>query len=86
MTIRAIAAAFSRTFKKLVGEAPTVWRHRAISGQRQPVRTFRARFGETPHLARGVEFTREPVEQDYGTDVGLRDPFGNHIRIVQLKA
>ena len=36
-------------------------------------------------LAKGVEFTQEPVEQPYGIDVGLRDPFGNHIRIVQLK-
>jgi uncharacterized glyoxalase superfamily protein PhnB len=36
-------------------------------------------------LAKGVEFTQEPVEQPYGTDIGLRDPFGNHIRIVQLK-
>lgn len=34
--------------------------------------------------AKGVEFTQEPVERFYGTDVGLRDPFGNHIRIVQL--
>ncbi|MGH9381701.1 MAG: VOC family protein [Thermoanaerobaculia bacterium] len=33
---------------------------------------------------KGVEFTQEPVKQSYGTDVGLRDPFGNHIRIVQL--
>lgn len=33
---------------------------------------------------KGVEFTQEPVEQSYGTDVGIRDPFGNHIRIVQL--
>jgi uncharacterized glyoxalase superfamily protein PhnB len=37
-------------------------------------------------LAKGVEFTQEPVEQPYGIDVGLRDPFGNHIRIAQLKA
>jgi catechol 2,3-dioxygenase-like lactoylglutathione lyase family enzyme len=36
-------------------------------------------------LAKGVEFTQEPVERDYGIDVGLRDPFGNHIRIVQMK-
>ena len=35
--------------------------------------------------AKGVEFTQEPVEHPYGIDVGLRDPFGNHIRIVQLK-
>jgi len=35
--------------------------------------------------AKSVEFTQEPVEQPYGIDIGLRDPFGNHIRIVQLK-
>jgi catechol 2,3-dioxygenase-like lactoylglutathione lyase family enzyme len=34
--------------------------------------------------AKGVEFTQEPVEQAYGVDCGLRDPFGNAIRIVQL--
>jgi catechol 2,3-dioxygenase-like lactoylglutathione lyase family enzyme len=34
--------------------------------------------------ARGVEFTEEPSDHEYGTDVGLRDPFGNQIRIVQL--
>jgi hypothetical protein len=34
-------------------------------------------------LARGVEFTQEPVEHVYGIDCGLRDPFGNAIRIVQ---
>jgi uncharacterized glyoxalase superfamily protein PhnB len=35
-------------------------------------------------LAKGVEFTQEPVEQFYGIDMGIRDPFGNHIRIAQL--
>ena len=34
-------------------------------------------------MAKGVEFTEEPTERFYGTDCGLRDPFGNHIRIVQ---
>lgn len=34
--------------------------------------------------ARGVEITQEPTEHPYGTDIGIRDPFGNHIRIVQL--
>jgi hypothetical protein len=34
-------------------------------------------------LARGVEFTQEPTERFYGIDIGLRDPFGNHIRITQ---
>jgi uncharacterized glyoxalase superfamily protein PhnB len=36
--------------------------------------------------SKGVEFTQEPVQQPYGIDVGLRDPFGNRIRIVQLNA
>ena len=36
--------------------------------------------------ARGVEITEEPTEHFHGTDIGLRDPFGNHIRIVQLAA
>ena len=31
--------------------------------------------------AKGVEITGEPVDQPYGIDFGLRDPFGNHIRI-----
>ena len=34
--------------------------------------------------AKGVELTEEPVEHFYGIDFGLRDPFGNAIRIVQL--
>jgi uncharacterized glyoxalase superfamily protein PhnB len=33
---------------------------------------------------RGVEFTQEPTTHFYGTDIGIRDPFGNNIRIVQL--
>ena len=33
--------------------------------------------------ARGVEFTDEPTERSYGIDFGLRDPFGNAIRVVQ---
>ena len=35
-------------------------------------------------LAKGVELTEEPVDQGYGIDFGLRDPFGNHIRIAQV--
>lgn len=34
---------------------------------------------------KGVEFDQEVSEQPYGIDFGLRDPFGNHIRIAQLK-
>jgi catechol 2,3-dioxygenase-like lactoylglutathione lyase family enzyme len=33
--------------------------------------------------AKGVEFTDEPTERFYGIDCGLRDPFGNNIRIAQ---
>jgi catechol 2,3-dioxygenase-like lactoylglutathione lyase family enzyme len=33
--------------------------------------------------AKGVEFTEEPTERAYGIDCGLRDPFGNAIRILQ---
>jgi uncharacterized glyoxalase superfamily protein PhnB len=35
-------------------------------------------------VAKGVEFTEEPTERPYGIDCGLRDPFGNAIRITQL--
>ncbi len=34
--------------------------------------------------ARGVtDFTQEPTEHFYGTDMGIRDPSGNPIRILQ---
>ncbi|GAA4208027.1 VOC family protein [Actinocatenispora rupis] len=33
----------------------------------------------------GVEFTEEPTERPYGTDCGLRDPFGNSVRFSQPK-
>ena len=33
---------------------------------------------------RGVtDFTQEPTDHFYGTDMGVRDPFGNAIRILQ---
>jgi catechol 2,3-dioxygenase-like lactoylglutathione lyase family enzyme len=36
--------------------------------------------------ARGVtDFTQEPTDHFYGTDMGVRDPFGNAIRILQPK-
>ena len=34
---------------------------------------------------RGVELPEEPTEQPYGIDFGLRDPFGNSVRIAQLR-
>jgi uncharacterized glyoxalase superfamily protein PhnB len=33
---------------------------------------------------KGVEIADELTERDYGTDFGIRDPFGNHLRVVQL--
>jgi catechol 2,3-dioxygenase-like lactoylglutathione lyase family enzyme len=33
---------------------------------------------------RGVtDFTQEPTDHFYGIDMGVRDPFGNHIRFLQ---
>jgi catechol 2,3-dioxygenase-like lactoylglutathione lyase family enzyme len=35
---------------------------------------------------RGVtDFTQDPTDHFYGTDMGIRDPFGNAIRILQPK-
>ena len=35
---------------------------------------------------RGVtDFTQEPMDHFYGTDMGVRDPFGNAIRVLQPK-
>ena len=42
----------------------------------------RGLYGELKE--RGVtDFTQEPTDHFYGTDMGLRDPFGNPIRILQ---
>ncbi len=35
--------------------------------------------------AKGVEVTEEPEDRGYGIDFGLRDPFGNHLRVAQMK-
>jgi predicted enzyme related to lactoylglutathione lyase len=36
--------------------------------------------------AKGVEFTDGPSDRPYGRDFGLRDPFGNAIRVLQPAA
>ncbi|TDC28690.1 VOC family protein [Micromonospora sp. 15K316] len=36
-------------------------------------------------VAKGVEITDEPSEKSYGIDFGIRDPFGNKIRIGQMR-
>ncbi|WP_406601140.1 VOC family protein [Micromonospora yasonensis] len=35
-------------------------------------------------VAKGVDITDEPTERPYGIDFGIRDPFGNRIRIGQM--
>lgn len=34
--------------------------------------------------SRGVDITDEPTPRSYGIDFGIRDPFGNHLRIGQM--
>ncbi|MDI1461862.1 VOC family protein [Catellatospora sp. KI3] len=38
---------------------------------------------ETLRAGGFTDFTQEPTDHFYGTDMGLRDPFGNQIRILQ---
>ncbi len=35
-------------------------------------------------VAAGADVTQEPMEQPYGTDFAIRDPFGNAIRIGRI--
>lgn len=50
-----------------------------IAFQSDDVRGLYAKLRE-----RGVtDFTQEPTDHFYGTDMGLRDPFGNAIRVLQ---
>lgn len=49
---------------------------------------FRCDDAEKTHAelkAKGVELTEQPEDRGYGIDFGLRDPFGNSIRIAQPK-
>lgn len=34
-------------------------------------------------VKQGVDIIQDPIEQVYGTDMAIRDPFGNQIRIAQ---
>jgi uncharacterized glyoxalase superfamily protein PhnB len=44
-------------------------------------------FGTYERLrAKGVELTQEATDHGYGIDCGLRDPFGNQIRIAATSA
>lgn len=48
------------------------------------ISTDEARKSYAELKERGAELTEEPTERPYGIDFGLRDPFGNAIRIGQL--
>ena len=37
-------------------------------------------------VAAGVDVTQEPTDQPYGRDFGIRDPFGNHLRIADVRS
>lgn len=37
-------------------------------------------------VAHGVQITQPPTDMPYGRDMGLRDPFGNAIRIGEIRA
>jgi AraC-like DNA-binding protein len=83
LDVRAVAAVahlseahFIRSFRTAFGETP----HRYL----QRRRVERALFLYETLKARGVtDFTQEPTDHFYGTDMGIRDPFGNAIRILQ---
>ena len=45
--------------------------------------TMPARLYETLKERGVTDFTQEPTDHFYGTDMGIRDPFGNPIRILQ---
>ncbi len=47
-------------------------------------RTDDARATHERLASLGVDVTSEPTEQPYGIDFGVRDPFGNNLRIGQL--
>jgi hypothetical protein len=65
--------------ERLEPVAKLVTRRRRRAGPRDRARRQRLR-------AKGVEFTQEATDHGYGVDCGLRDPFGNQIRILQPKA
>ena len=37
-------------------------------------------------VAAGVDVTQEPTDPPYGRDFGIRDPFGNHLRIADVRS
>lgn len=48
-------------------------------------RVDNARQTHDDFAAKGVTITQEPIEHFYGIDFSIRDPFGNNLRVVELK-
>lgn len=44
-----------------------------------------ARATHAELVRRGVEVLSDPIDAPYGIDFGVRDPFGNHLRVTQSK-
>ncbi|WP_078951722.1 VOC family protein [Streptomyces sp. NRRL F-5755] len=81
-------AHFARPFRVTFGETACQVRELVTKGAMGGWLSFatddcRKTYETLP--ARGVEFTEEPTERPYGTDCGLRDPFGNRLRFTQPK-
>ena len=58
---------------------------KGISGGWLALSSPDARAAHAELAARGVEITDEPAERSYGVDFGIRDPFGNRIRIGTIR-
>ena len=75
--------ALESTGKGFMFAAQAAHRHMTAAGGGVIFSTDDCRGTYEKLLAAGVEFTQEPTERFYGIDCGLRDPFGNPIRITQ---
>jgi len=89
---------FSRTFRAIIGETTSEYRrghepidvphcfHMAATRPRLAagvaIQDVRALY-ETLRTRGVTDFTQEPTDHFYGTDMGVHDPFLNAIRILQ---
>ena len=70
----AVDEATAGQIRELVSKGAIGWIALTTSDCRKTAETLKAN---------GVEFTQEPMDHGYGVDCGVRDPFGNAIRILQ---
>lgn len=75
-------AHFIREFRRVFGETPHRYLQRGwLAFLSNDVDADFERL-----KAAGVDITQEPTDQAYGRDFGIRDPFGNAIRIGSIPA